>query len=317
MSGFQQQVSTVPAPGVAGDFASANPVFTVLAGPGALVSGAQGLTIGHFCWLDPTALDPDNAAAIVNPFGTGPVAGFVHRNQQGLITTFLANASMTIPQGFPVTVMSGGDFWVKNDGAGAATVGMKAYARFSDGAVTFAATASPSTGGSATSSSVAASTNSFTGSISGNVLTTSGAITGSIYPGTTISGTNVATGTMIVSQLTGTPSTGGTFIVSIPEQTVASTTISGTYGTLTIGTLTGVPFAVNDTISGSSVVAGTTITAPITGAGGTGATMAVNNNTVVSSTTITVAAINVETKFIAMSSGAAGELLKISDHALG
>jgi hypothetical protein len=315
--GFQTQVSTVPAPGVAGDFASANPIFTVMAGPGALVSGAAGLIIGHFCWQDPTQLDADNAPAIVNSTGTGPVAGFVHRNQQGLITQFLADASMTIPPGFPVTVMSGGDFWAKNDGATAAQVGMKAYARFTDGAVRFGVTATPTTGGSAATSTVAAGASSTTGSIAGNLLTVTAVGSGVLYAGTLLTGTGVATGTTIVNQVGGTPGGVGTYTVNIPEQAVASTTLTGAYGMLTLGTLTGIAFAVGDVISGSGVVAGTTITQSLTGGGGTGATLVVNNATVVASTTITVAAVDAETKWIAMSSGAAGELIKMSDHPLG
>lgn len=37
--GFQKQVNTTQAPGLPGDFASANPRNTVLAGEGALVAG--------------------------------------------------------------------------------------------------------------------------------------------------------------------------------------------------------------------------------------------------------------------------------------
>ena len=47
-----------------------------------------------------------------------------------------------------------------------------------------------------------------------------------------------------------------------------------------------------------------------------GRTYYVNNNTVVSSSTINVVG-NVETKWVAMSSGLPGELVKISSHPLG
>ena len=65
---------------------------------------------------DLQAIDADGAPAIANNFGSGSVAGFVHRDQQGLITTFLADASMVVPKGLPVTVHSGGGFAAKNDG---------------------------------------------------------------------------------------------------------------------------------------------------------------------------------------------------------
>ena len=311
---FQTSVNTVPAPAVAGDFASVNPYYTVDAGPGGLVAGSLGVTVGNFAWAVQTQTDADNAPAYVNSFGVGPVTGFVGRQQQGLITTYLADSSMVIPTGFPLTLYSGGDFFVVNSGATRALLGQKAYANLSNGAVTFAATASPATA-SGSASSVAASTFSVTGSIANNVLTVSAVGSGTVYPGSTVSGTGVATGTQIVSQLTGTTGGIGTYAVSISEQTVASTTVSGTYGTLTVGgTVTGT-FVNGGLISGTGTSAGTYITAFITGAGGAG-TYVVNNNTVVASTAIT-ATTNVETKWFAASSGVAGEPVKISSYVLG
>jgi hypothetical protein len=169
--------------------------------------------------------------------------------------------------------------------------------------------------GTSSASSVAGSTFSVTGSISGNLLTVTAVGSGTVVPGATISGTGVLTGTQIVGQLSGTPGGVGVYELNYGEQTVASTTISGTYGTLTVGgTVTGT-FSVGDTITGSGVVAGTAITALGTGTGGAG-TYIVNNNTVVSSTAIN-ASQNVETKWIAMSGGLPGELVKISAQALG
>lgn len=318
-SGFQTTIQAIPAIGIEGDFCDANPRFTVDAGAGGLVSGLLGLTMARFCWTDNSRLDPENAPTVVNSRGSGAVTGFVSiRGLDGLITTYLADATMVIPSGRAVTVFSGGGFWVKNNGTTAAQIGQKAYAYYADGSASFAATGTPTTGGSGTASTVAAGTNSFTGTIAGNVLTVaSGGITGTIYPGTTISGSGVTSGSIITSQLTGTPGGAGNYALNFGEQTVASTTISGTYGLLTIGgTVAGAPFGVGQTISGSSVVAGTTITALGTGTGGAG-TYIVNNNTVVSSTTITAASINVETKWIAMSAGAVGEIIKIQSHPNG
>lgn len=310
---FQTFVGTQPSPAVAGDFASANPRFSVDAGPGGLVAGAAGVYVGRFAWWSFSLIDANDTPAVVNNFGSGPVTGFVHREQQGLITTFLAESSMLIPQGFPMTLMSGGDFWCVNDGATECLVGMKAYANYADGKVTFAATGAPGTA-SGSASSIAASTNSFTGSINDNVLTAS-AVTGVIRPGTTISGTGVATGTKIVSQLTGTAGGAGTYAVSIPEQTVASTAISGTYGTLTVGGTVAGSFGVGDTLTGTGISATTTITQLISGTGGAG-TYAVDVNTVVASTAIT-AGLQIETKWVAMSAGLAGDLIKISSQPLG
>lgn len=311
--GFQTQVSNQPVMGIPGDFASMNPYFTYDAGPGGLVAGGPaGVQIGLFGWVYPPS-DPDGTGTVVQNFGSGPPAGVVHRAQQGLIISYLANAGQTIQPGFQMGLMVGGDFWVKNDGAATAVRGQKAFANLANGKVSFAAAGAIPGGASATGSSIAASTFSATGSIAGNTLTVTAVGSGTIYPGATISGTGVVTGTKIASQLTGAAGGVGTYLVdTLQPSTVASTTISGTYGTLTIGTATGT-FAVGDILTGTNVVAGTAVTANITGSGGTGGTMVVNNNTVVGSTTIT-ASISVETRWFAMSSGAVGEIVKISDH---
>jgi hypothetical protein len=67
----------------------------------------------------------------------------------------------------------------------------------------------------------------FTASIATTTMTVTAITSGPIYPGMTITGTGVTAGTRIVSQLTGTDGSTGTYQVSI-SQTVASTTITGT-----------------------------------------------------------------------------------------
>lgn len=321
MSGFQTRTTVQPAIGVAGDFASANPRFSVIAGAGAFVCGDQGVYVGRFAWASPQAVDDVGGPAIVDNHGAGPVTGFVHREQQGLLTQYLQEASMLVPAGFPITLMNGGDFMVKNDGANQALIGMKAYANFADGKVTFAAPNSPAGGGTSTASSIAAGTNSFTGGIQGNVLAVTGGITGVLYNGTVLSGSGVATGTQIVEQLLplepGEALRGiGRYAVSIPEQNVAAgTAISGTYGLLTIGGTVAGNYDVGQPVSGGTTAAGTVITDKGTGVGLAG-TYIVNLTQTVSSAALNTAS-NVETKWIAMSPGLAGEIVKISDHPLG
>lgn len=308
--GFQTQVYNQPALGVAGDSASANPRFTYLAGPGGLVAGAAGVVIGLFGWVyNPD--DPNGTGTIVTNSGAGIPAGFCRREQQGLNTTFLSDAGMTIPQGFPLALYTGGDFLVVNDGATEAQVSQKAFAILANGKVQFAAAGTIPGGASATASSIAAATFSVTGSVADDILTVTAVGSGTIYPGSTIAGTGIATGTQVVSQLTGTTGGVGTYLLNVGSQTAASTTVSGTYGILTIGTATGT-FVIGDILTGTNVVTGTAITANLTGSGGTGGTMVVNNNTVVSSTTIT-ASTAVETKWFARSSALPGGIVKISD----
>jgi len=314
---FQTLVNTLPGVAVAGDFASHNPRVTVNAGPGGLIAGSAGVTVGRFGWLLSSLIDPDNAPIIVNSFGAGAVGGFVGRALQGLNTTFLSDSTQLIPSGFMVPLFSEGDFWVKNEGATYCQAGQYAYAALASGAASFATGLSAAGTVTAATSAVAASTFSVTATVIGNVMTVTAVGSGSVYPGATISGTGISTGNQVVSQLSGTANGIGTYSVSIAEQNAASTTVSGTYGTLTLGATPSGQFLLGAVISGTSVVAGTTITAYIAGSGtANGNTLVVNNNTVVSSTTIT-ATTNVATKFLAMSSGGVGELVKISSWPLG
>lgn len=317
---FQTAVRTVPAPAVEGDFATTNPRHTVLAGPGALVCGDLGVMVGRFAWLSYEGIDADGAPAVVNNFGAGPVGGFVHREQQGLITDFLAGAGMKVSAGFGITLFSSGDFWVVNRGTGAATIGQKAYANNADGTVSFNAAATPGTG--SVTGSIGAQTTAFTGSIDGNILTVTAAgpqpiVAGGLLTGT-VGGSGVIANTRIVGQLSGTTGGVGTYALSIPNQSVGSGTLTETYGILNVSAVASGTLAVGDTVAGTGgggVAAGTTISQLGTGAGG-GGTYYVGNTQTVSSTTLTIGQ-TTETKWYAMSAGGPGELVKISDQPLG
>jgi hypothetical protein len=305
---FQTSVQINPVPGLPGDFASSNVRKVVLAGPGALVAGPAGVTPGRFAWVDPTG-------TFVTNFGSGLPSGFVHRVLgEALITTFLAETSNLIFGGWEVTLFSDGDFWVRNAGANNVTINMKAYANFADGSVTFGATGAPPTGASVTGSIAAAAATSVTGSIAANVLTVTAVGSGALVVGATLSGTGVTTGTTIVSQLSGTPGGIGTYQVSTQE-TAASTTITATYGVLTVTAVGSGALVVGDVLSGSGVTAGTFITSFGTGTGGIG-TYNVSASQTATSTTVTAAGA-VETKWFAMSTGLAGEYIKMSSQNLG
>ncbi len=75
--------------------------------------------------------------------------------------------------------------------------------------------------------SIGSHTTTFTGSIATTTLTVSAISSGSILPGMIITGTGVSASTYIVTQLTGTAGSTGTYTVSV-SQTVSSTTITGT-----------------------------------------------------------------------------------------
>lgn len=311
--GIQQSVTVQPAVGVVGDFASANPRFSQLAGPGAIVAGPNGLVIGKFAWLSYSQIDGDGAPAAANNNGTGPVAGFVGRAQQGLITTYLTPAGMTIPAGFQATLFSGGDFWALNTGASAAQIGMKAYASVLTGDVTFAAPGSPTTASATTSAIAAGTAATGTGTIQGNVLTIS-SVSNTIFAGAVVTGTGVATGTTVVSQLSGTPGGAGTYAVDIPSQNVASTALTLTPYVLdtTGGTVTGTIVIGGVIASAGTPTGGAVVGKGVTAAYAAGKWVVATKGATSASATVTVAN-NVETSWYAHSFGANGEIVKISN----
>jgi hypothetical protein len=299
----------MPAPAVAGDFASANPNrYSTLSGPGGFVAGALGVFVGQFAWLSQMFVDPNNAATIVNSFGNGVPDGFVARpSNPAIITTFLADATMLVNPGQPTTLHSGGDFWVVNNGTTQAIPKQKAYANLTSGQVSFGATGSPTNISPAVTGAVATNTTpAFTGSISGNVLTVSAVSAGNIYPGEIIAGAGVATGTQVLAQLTSTAGGGalgttGTYALSIGEQTVASESMTGSYGVFTVSG--GTPVS-GGTLTGAS--AGTTVWGQLTPT-----TWVVSPSQTAASVTQEIS--TVETKWFAASGGLPGELVKITD----
>ncbi|MEF3068034.1 hypothetical protein [Pandoraea apista] len=125
MSGFQSVINQYPAPAVEGDFASSNPRSVVLAGEGTLVAGATGVIVGRFAWAD--------ANGLVTNAGANVPTGFVHRELQAVITTWLGQQTMLVPQGLPITLHRTGDFWART--ATVATVDQKVFASNTDGSI--------------------------------------------------------------------------------------------------------------------------------------------------------------------------------------
>jgi hypothetical protein len=275
-------------------------------------------------WLSPNYIDWDSGATIVNNTGFGSIFGIAGRRiGQALITTFLADNGFLIPQGLPVEVVTAGDIWLRNEGSTQAQQGMKAYASLTTGAFSFNWTGNPSTATTASSGTIAAGTAAtFTGSISGNVLTTSGAITNTIYAGAVLTGGTVASGTVIVAQLTGTTGGAGTYAVSIPEQTVASASLTATPYVLTTGTMASGTVSVGYVVASTGGTAtGTIANMPVTAAYGTGTWVVAPAPGQTSAGTATSGSIvlnaNVETKWYAANSAAANELVKAFSQALG
>jgi hypothetical protein len=303
---FQTVVRSQPAPAVAGDFASGNPRSAVLTQDGeGFVAGAGGVTVGRFAWLS------SGLRRKLFSYGIGIPAGFIHREQQALITGFYDLYGSNVPEGFPVTVMNGGDFWAKNDGSGAAVPGQKVFAQYADGKAVTAAAGATIANASVTAS-VAASTFSVTASIADNTMTVTAVGSGTVVPGATISGTNVVSGTTVTRQISGT--TGGIGVYSVSTaQTVASTTVSGTYGTMTVTAVASGTLAIGQVLAGANVTAASFITAYGTGTGGTGTYIVSPTQTAASATVTATGA--VETKWYVASNALAGELFKMTSTA--
>lgn len=317
--GFQVQVFDQPAAFIAGNRVSQNQIYSYDAGPGGLVAGSS-LFVGRFAWVAPP-LDPNGTPTIANSFGGGAPSGFLMLNQQALNTTFLSSAGMQVQPGAQTALMISGDFAVVNDGPTFAEYGQKAFAYVATGKVAFAAAGTIFGGASSTTAAIAASTFSTTASIAGNIMTVTAIGAGTVVAGASVASTGIPTAQapQIVAQLTpllaGETAGGvGRYSLNVGNLTIASATITGTYGTLTLGGASTIPFAVGDVVTGTNVVVTppTIVTQILTGTGGgAGDTVVVNNNTVVASTTIT-ASVAVETKFYCRSTGANGDTVKMS-----
>jgi hypothetical protein len=303
---FQTAVNLYNPLGVEGDFASANPRATQIT-PGfdangnqasGFVAGPNGVTIGQFAWLA-------NDGFTVNSFATGAVAptGFVHRDQQGLLTQYLQAAGMLIPPGFPVTLFSAGDFLDLIAGGSSAVRGSACYARYADGALFIGSAPAGATGTGAIGSTFTA-----TGTGTSLVVT---AVTGLISIGDTIAGTGVPTGTTIGAQVSGATGGAGTYTTSVAT-TAAAATVTSFGIVLDVSAVTGT-LAIGDAITGTGVPAGATLASQVSGAiGGIGVyTLDVPATAYAASTALTVVG-GILTNFVAQTSAAVGNLVAIS-----
>ena len=273
---FQTRVNLDNPYGVAGDFASANPRATALTpSGGALIAGANGVTIGKFAWIASDGRTVNNyAASAVKP------SGFVHRDQQGLLTQYLQAAGVLIPPGFPVTLMVAGDFLATDLGPSSMASQSAIYAGYADGGIYTAAPSGASVTAAIGSTNTASlgSTNTATlgstftasaGSPSTELVVT--AVTGLISIGDVVSGTGITPGTTILSQVSGTTGGAGTYNLSAANTCSAATVTS--FGTVVNVTASTGLISIGDSVSGSGgFPVGATIQSQISGtAGGIGA----------------------------------------------
>lgn len=288
--GFQTQVNQYPAPAVAGDFCSANPRAVVLGGPGQYVAPTDGLTVGRFAWANP------DSGVVSQSYVSGDQIGFLHRENQALITEFLGEASTLVPAGNVVTLFDQGEFWAEF--AAGAAPGDLVFADPDTGAPIASSTAASVTGSAGAS---------FTGAIATNVLTVS-ALTGVLTPGDILAGAGITVGTVLGAQLTGPTGGAGTYTVTHANVASEAMTVSSTH--LQVTAVGSGVLGVGSALSGSGVTVGTVITAQDSGTPGGIGVYSISPVQRFASTTVTETGI--ATGYTVRSTALAGELAKIS-----
>ena len=320
---FQSQVNQFPAPGVEGARASNNPVATIVAGSGSLQAGAAGTRVGGFAW--------NTSAGLANSFClTGLVPdGFISNEQQALITTFLAETSMVVPYGYPVTEYGRGDFWAKSVFT-EATIGNKVFANLLTGKIMAAATGAFPVTPSGVSGTISVSGTTAAGVMTvtatsvylskGMLITdaTKGGYPVGCYISSQVSGSAGSTGTyQLTNTMPAAITAASTTVVATAQDcggaTASSCTCASGSPTMTVNTVTNGSIYAGQLVKGTSVLAGTYVLAlgTYTDAIGSG-TITLSAN---ATDTITTAAILfspwIETPWYVLSNGNVGDLIKI------
>lgn len=309
---FPNKVTVLQPPGLAGTYCDKTPRASVVAGPFGLVAGPS-LYVARFAWTT-GPLDWDGTPSVANSFGSGPPAGLCMNLHDSVIRDVFSETSDQVLPGYAVTLQKAGGFWWLNSGNTLAVKGMFAFANFADGTASFGAPGSGSS--AAVTGSVAASTAAVTGSIAGDMMNVTGVTSGVVVPGANVAGAGVSAGTQVLKQISGTNGGVGIYEVSGQNQSVpAATALALTYGTLTVSAVGSGVVGVGDSISGGTMAAEQTINARGTGTGGMG-TYFISSNAVIASAALTVGT-SIQTKWIAMSTAAPGEILKMTNHTEG
>lgn len=218
-NGFQGFVNQQPPPAEQGDFAGSNIRTSLSAGPQGYISDGT-VTVGWFAFATPNngdqSANPPPESIATGTHTSGQLVGFVHRENQGIIVPFLAYFVELIQAGFPVTLMSRGDYWTQF--AGAVTRGQPVYADATTGQPTV------TSGGNILTPFVVVDTvpadASFTGVLAyahagDEFLTlTVSSLTGVVEIGAFLNGVSVGNNVYVLQQLTGTPGAAGTYLVS-------------------------------------------------------------------------------------------------------
>lgn len=205
-TGFQSFVNNELPIGVPGDFASADIHVSVNGGQGQFIAPPAGTTIGVFAWFNPAT------GLATNYYTPNSFLGFVHRENNGLITQFLGISALQVVPGNMVTGQEQGSFL--GQFVSGATAKQKVYADPVTGALTANATGNGVTGsytGTTVTSGVMTTTDA-------NLTGTAAAVGQVVYGGTLPEGTYIASsaGTGSGTHLWNLANANGT---AIPNQT--------------------------------------------------------------------------------------------------
>ena len=312
--GFQTQVNQFPAPGIPGVQASANPVATVDAGEGALVAAPGGVTVANFGWITGTS---NLGGGVVSNSTSTPVApdGLVLNSHEALITEWLGQSSLVIPQGLGCTLAQRGDFWAVSNSAPAVR-GQKVFANLFNGAVLVAAAGSTPVTNVGTAAAFAIS------DITAGLMAVSAVTSGVLAVGQLVSGLGIPANTYIQNFVSGSGSTGTYQLTqtTLNSYAVASATSvspegnGGFSGTATFDTN---QMTVDSTVYGTLAVgqivvsAGVTAGTHITGVAAPGVyTLSTAPGTITPAQAVTASSW-IETPWYALSDGNPGDLVKI------
>lgn len=322
---FQKQVNNYQTPAAVGAIASMNPLATVDAGPGGLVAGAAGVVVGRFAWNTYAVAGGPGKAQNNCPISASEAPrvpdGFICNQQQGLITQWLGNAALSVPEGVMVTEHTLGDFWVQST-LSEALINNKVFVNLITGQVladVAGATPDNYSGTPAVIKGTVASLTNFT-------LTITTVTSGVVAPGQLVVGANIPDGTYISSLGTSTGGTGTVFLTknatalfttqdlttSVPEAYGAfSGTASFATNVMTVTAVANGAIHAGQKITSSGVTSGTYILAQLTGTPGGAGTYSLSTTP----GTITSQAVTgtswIETDWYVKSAGNVMDLIKI------
>lgn len=225
--GFQAVINNQPAPAEAGDFFGINPRASLIGGPGMYSAPEGGLVVGRFAWVDLVT------GAVSQHFVPGTQLGFLHRENNAVITEFLGEATYVVNEGLPLALFDQGDFWgLFADGA---APGDRVWADPGNGALIAGGATAPELDSYTLEAGYGGTVivgASFTVAVAANVATIS-ALTGWIDEGTVVTSAGIA-GVALGARLTGTP--GGTGTFTFVHGDVAAEAGTGANQTLTVVT---------------------------------------------------------------------------------